>query len=140
MESTVDVEPSTFSPQESASEGSHEKASPSTGLAAEACSCIGEAWPCHCLRSDDHAGPATPHDALLRGSTENWQLAAFQINELPGALARVELTIPNYRSINVDTASTFADKLKAVNAAAKATDPAHFNAANGQLRDAHLSN
>jgi hypothetical protein len=65
------------------------------------------------------------------GQAKNWQLAAFQINELRGALARIGRTIPNYRNINVDTAvaSIFADKLKAVDAAVKATDLAQFNAA-----------
>jgi hypothetical protein len=50
------------------------------------------------------------------GQAKNWQLAAFQINELRGALARIGRTIPNYRNINVDTAvaSIFANKLKAV--------------------------
>jgi len=65
------------------------------------------------------------------GQAKNWQLAAFQINELRGALARIGRTIPNYRNINVDTAvaSIFADKLKAVDAAVKAADLAQFNAA-----------
>lgn len=65
------------------------------------------------------------------GESKNWQLAAFEINELRGALARIGRTIPNYRNINVDTAvaSIFADKLKAVDAAVKAADPAQFNTA-----------
>jgi hypothetical protein len=69
------------------------------------------------------------------GQAKNWQLAAFQINELRGALARIGRTIPNYRNINVDTAvaSIFADKLKAVDAAVKATDLAQFNAAYGEM-------
>jgi hypothetical protein len=48
------------------------------------------------------------------GQAKNWQLAAFQINELRGALARIGRTIPNYRNINVDTAvaSIFADNSK----------------------------
>jgi hypothetical protein len=69
------------------------------------------------------------------GQAKNWQLAAFQINELRGALARIGRTIPNYRNINVDTAvaSIFADKLKAVDAAVKAADLAQFNAAYGEM-------
>jgi hypothetical protein len=65
------------------------------------------------------------------GQAKNWQLAAFQINELRGALARIGRTIPDYRNINVDTAvaSIFADKLKAVEAAVKAADLVQFNAA-----------
>jgi hypothetical protein len=62
---------------------------------------------------------------------KNWQLAAFQANELRGALARIGRTIPNYRNINVDTAvaAMFTDKLAAVNAAIKAGDPAQFTTA-----------
>ncbi len=69
------------------------------------------------------------------GQAKNWQLAAFQINELRGALARIGRTIPNYRNINVDTAvaSIFADKLKAVDAAVKAANLAEFNAAYGEM-------
>jgi hypothetical protein len=69
------------------------------------------------------------------GQAKNWRLAAFQINELRGALARIGRTIPNYRNINVETAvaSIFADKLKAVDAAVKAADLAQFNAAYGEM-------
>jgi hypothetical protein len=69
------------------------------------------------------------------GQAWKWQLAAFQINELCGALARIGRTIPNHRNINVDTAvaSIFADKLKAVDAAVKAADLAQFNAAYGEM-------
>jgi hypothetical protein len=69
------------------------------------------------------------------GQAKNWQLAAFQINELRGALARIGRTIPNYRNINVDTAvaSIFADKLKAVDAAVKAADFTQFNTACGEM-------
>jgi hypothetical protein len=64
------------------------------------------------------------------GQAKNWMLAAFQINELRGALARIGRTIPNYRNINVDTAvaAIFADKLKAVDAAVKAADLEQFTA------------
>lgn len=69
------------------------------------------------------------------GQAKNWRLAAFQVNELRGALARVGRTIPNYRNINVDTAvaAIFADKLKAVDAAVKAADLAQFNTAYGEM-------
>jgi hypothetical protein len=69
------------------------------------------------------------------GEAKNWQLAAFQINELRGALARIGRTIPNYRNINVETAvaSIFADKLKVVDAAVKAADLTQFNAAYGEM-------
>jgi hypothetical protein len=62
---------------------------------------------------------------------KNWQLAAFQANELRGALARIGRTIPNYRNINVDeaVASMFAAKLAAVNDAIKASDAVQFQAA-----------
>jgi hypothetical protein len=60
--------------------------------------------------------------------SKNWQLAAFQANELRGALARIGRTIPNYRNTNVDqaVASMFAGKLAAVNDAIKAGDAAQF--------------
>jgi hypothetical protein len=54
---------------------------------------------------------------------------------LCGALAWIGRTIPNYRSINVDTAvgAIFADKLKAVDAGVKASDVAQFNTAYGEM-------
>jgi hypothetical protein len=72
------------------------------------------------------------------GQAKNWTLAAFQVNELRGALARIGRTIPNYRNINVDTAvaSIFTDKLKAVDAAIKAADSAQFTAAYGEMTSA----
>ena len=72
------------------------------------------------------------------GQAKNWRLAAFQVNELRGALARIGRTIPNYRNISVDTAvaSIFADKLKAVDAAVKAADSAQFTAAYGEMTSA----
>src|SRR5277367_2649871 len=59
------------------------------------------------------------------GQAKNWTLAAFQLNELRAALARIGRTIPTYRKIGVDTAvaTIFADKIKAVDAAIKAKDP-----------------
>jgi hypothetical protein len=72
------------------------------------------------------------------GQAKNWRLAGFQLNELRGALARIGRTIPNYRNIGVDTAvaSIFTDKLKAVDAAIKAADPAQFTAAYGEMTGA----
>lgn len=69
------------------------------------------------------------------GQAKNWQLAAFQIDELRGALARIGRTIPNYRNINVDiaVASIFTDKLKAVGDSVKAADLTQFNAAYGEM-------
>ena len=72
------------------------------------------------------------------GQAKNWTLAAFQVNELRGALARIGRTIPNYRNINVDTAvaAIFTDKLKAVDAAIKAADSAQFTAAYKEMTSA----
>jgi hypothetical protein len=58
------------------------------------------------------------------GQAKNWTLAAFELNELRGALARIGRTIPTYRNVGIDmaVASIFADKIKAVDAAIKATD------------------
>jgi hypothetical protein len=144
----------------SAAGGSHEKASrcdqprwsarmvasmlavaQSTGPVPKACFPSARCG-CRSVRSDDPAGPATSHDALLGGSAKNFPLAAFHPNELCGALARTEWTVPNCRNISVDTVVTsiLGNKLKAVDAAAKAPDQARFNAANRELRDAHPSN
>ncbi len=72
------------------------------------------------------------------GQAKNWTLAAFQINELRGALARIGRTIPNYRNINVDisVAAIFTEKLKAVDAAVKANDLEKFTAAYGEMTTA----
>jgi hypothetical protein len=69
------------------------------------------------------------------GQAKNWKLAAFQLNELRQALARIGRTIPTYRKIGVDTAvaSIFTDQAKAVDAAIKAADPAQFAAAYGEM-------
>jgi len=74
---------------------------------------------------------------------ENWTLAAFELNELRGALARIGRTIPTYRNIGIDTAvvTIFADKMKAVDAAIKAADLAQFGpsyeAMTGACNDCH---
>jgi hypothetical protein len=72
------------------------------------------------------------------GQAKNWTLAAFELNELRGALARIGRTIPTYRNVGIDTAvaSIFADKIKAVDAAIKATDAAQFTAAYGDMTQA----
>jgi hypothetical protein len=72
------------------------------------------------------------------GQAKNWTLAAFELNELRGALARIGRTIPIYRKISVDeaVAAIFTDKLKAVDAAIKAADPAQFTAAYGEMTGA----
>jgi hypothetical protein len=72
------------------------------------------------------------------GQAKNWRLAAFELNELRGALARIGRTIPTYRNIGVDTAvaSIFTDQVKAVDAAIKAADPAQFTAAYGEMTGA----
>jgi hypothetical protein len=69
------------------------------------------------------------------GQAKNWTLAAFQLNELRASLARIGRTIPTYRNIGVDTAvaTIFADKIKAVDAAIKASDLAQFTAAYGEM-------
>jgi hypothetical protein len=69
------------------------------------------------------------------GQAKNWRLAAFELNELRGALARVGRTIPTYRNISVDNAvaSIFADTIKSVDAAIKAADPAQFPTAYGEM-------
>jgi hypothetical protein len=65
------------------------------------------------------------------GQAKNWTLAGFQLNELRASLARIGRTIPNYRNIGVDNAvaTIFADRIKAMDAAIKAADPAQFDAA-----------
>ena len=69
------------------------------------------------------------------GQAKNWRLAGFELNELRGALARIGRTIPTYRNIGVDTAvaSIFADSIKSVDAAIKASDSAKFAAAYGEM-------
>jgi hypothetical protein len=72
------------------------------------------------------------------GQAKNWTMAAFELNELRGALARIGRTVPIYRKISVDeaVAAIFTDKLKAVDAAIKAADPAQFTAAYGEMTGA----
>jgi hypothetical protein len=72
------------------------------------------------------------------GQAKNWTLAAFELNELRGALARIGRTIPTYRKIGVDeaVAAIIADKIKAVDAAIKAMDSEQFSAAYGDMTQA----
>jgi hypothetical protein len=72
------------------------------------------------------------------GQAKNWTLAAFELNELRGALARIGRTIPTYRKIGVDeaVAAIIADKIKAVDAAIKAMDSEQFTAAYGDMTQA----
>ena len=72
------------------------------------------------------------------GQAKNWTLAAFELNELRGALARIGRTIPTYRNVGIDmaVASIFADKIKSVDAAIKAADAAQFTAAYGDMTQA----
>ena len=53
------------------------------------------------------------------GQQKNWTLAAFELNELVGALRRIGETIPKYRNFSVDATvgSIFAPKIQAMNAA-----------------------
>ncbi|HEY4266313.1 MAG TPA: hypothetical protein VGM72_13420 [Micropepsaceae bacterium] len=69
------------------------------------------------------------------GQQKNWQLAAFELNEMRQALRRIGQTIPNYRSFKVDNsvASLFTPSAEAMDAAIKAKDPAKFNSAYGEL-------
>ena len=72
------------------------------------------------------------------GQQKNWQLAAFELNELRGALRRIGQSIPMYRTYNVDNAvaSIFTPKVQAMDAAIKASDPAQFTKAYEDLTGA----
>jgi hypothetical protein len=72
------------------------------------------------------------------GKDSNWTLAAFEVNELKNALARIGRTIPVYRKMSVETAVTsiIADKIKAVDAAIKAKDQGQFMTAYGETTQA----
>jgi len=72
------------------------------------------------------------------GQQKNWELAAFQLNELRGALRRIGQTIPLYRTYNVDNAvaSIFTPAMQKLDAAIKAADPGQFASAYGELTTA----
>ena len=66
---------------------------------------------------------------------KNWQLAAFQLNEMKQSLRRIGQTIPNYRTYKVDNsvASFFTPAAETMEAAIKAGDSAKFASAYGEL-------
>jgi len=72
------------------------------------------------------------------GQQKNWQLAAFQLNEMKQSLRRIGQTIPNYRTYKVDSsvASFFTPAADAMDAAIKAGDAAQFTKAYGELTNA----
>jgi cytochrome c' len=72
------------------------------------------------------------------GQQKNWELAAFQLNELRQGLRRIGQTIPKYRTYAVDNsvASFFTPAAEKMAAAIKAGDAAQFNAAYGELTTA----
>jgi hypothetical protein len=72
------------------------------------------------------------------GRAKNWKLAAFQLQELRQALARIGRTIPNYRRIGVDdaVASIFTEKAVAVDGAIKSADSAKFAVAFSDMTNA----
>jgi hypothetical protein len=74
----------------------------------------------------------------LAGQQRNWTLAAFQLNELRGALLRIGQTIPKYRTFSVEATvgSIFQPKIQAMNAAIASQNPAQFNTAFGELTTA----
>jgi hypothetical protein len=74
----------------------------------------------------------------LAGQQKNWTLAAFQLNELRGALLRIGQTIPKYRNFSVDATigSIFQPKIQGVNAAIAAQNPAQFETAFKELTNA----
>lgn len=74
----------------------------------------------------------------LAGQAQNWTLAAFELNELRGALLRIGQTIPKYRNFSVDatTGSIFQPKIQAVNGAIAGKNIAQFNTAFAALTTA----
>lgn len=74
----------------------------------------------------------------LAGQQRNWTLAAFELNELRGALVRIGQTIPKYRNFSVEatTGSIFQPKIQAMNGAIAAQNPAMFNTAFAELTNA----
>jgi hypothetical protein len=72
------------------------------------------------------------------GQQKNWELAAFELNELRGALRRIGQTIPKYRAYEVDGAvgSIFTPAAQKMDAAIKAADATQFASAYGELTTA----
>ena len=74
----------------------------------------------------------------LAGKAQNWTLAAFELNELRGALVRIGQTIPKYQNFSVDATvgSIFQPKIQAMAAAITSQNPMRFDAAYRELTDA----
>ena len=72
------------------------------------------------------------------GQQKNWTLAAFELNEMVGALRRIGQTIPKYRNFSVDATvgSIFAPKIQAMNAAIQSKNSQQFTSAYGELTEA----
>jgi hypothetical protein len=72
---------------------------------------------------------------LAAAQQKNWELAAFQLNELKASFRRIGQYIPTYRTLPMDSsvASIIAPKMDAVDAAIKAANPAQFATAYGEL-------
>jgi hypothetical protein len=66
---------------------------------------------------------------------KNWELAAFQLNELRASFRRIGQYLPKYRNYEMDSsvASIIAPSIQKVDAAIKASDSAAFSSAYGDL-------
>ena len=75
---------------------------------------------------------------LAAAQQKNWELAAFQLNELKASFRRIGQYIPTYRTLPMDSsvASIITPKIDAVDAAIKASNPAQFTAAYAELTTA----
>lgn len=69
------------------------------------------------------------------GQQKNWQLAAFQLNELRASLRRIGQSVPKYRTYDLDdaVATIFTPAVQKMDAAIKSADSAQFPAAFGEL-------
>ena len=69
---------------------------------------------------------------------KNWELAAFQLNELKASFRRIGQYIPTYRTLPMDpsVASIFTPKEDAVDAAIKGANSAQFASAYAELTTA----
>lgn len=117
---------------------------------------IAAGFPCLYLRAQTPAGPTTAaavpyqpsfsdlmnigvqprHIKLwLAGKQQNWSYAAYELDELRNALARVGRTVPVYRSLDVPQVMTAYTKasLTALDTAIKARDAKAFNKAYAEL-------
>jgi hypothetical protein len=81
----------------------------------------------------------------LAGKQHNWAYAAYELNELRNAFARIARTIPKYQTMDTADMTMALTKapLEALDQAISTTDPAKFKAAYLQLTQAcnacHLS-